>query len=94
MFTYNTTVHKTTRYIPYELLYGRKAHLPSSITRDPEFHYTYDDYVRSLQYKLNTSFKYARENIIESKRTNKRYYDRNNKPGEFKVNDLVKLKNV
>nr|XP_034194813.1 uncharacterized protein LOC117611033 [Osmia lignaria] len=66
-FSYNTSTHRSTNLTPYELLFGRKAYLPSSILKEPEFHYTYDDYIRSLQNRLNTSFKTARENLINSK---------------------------
>lgn len=93
MFSYNTAVHKSTRYTPYELLFGQKAYLPSSITQDPEFHYTYDDYVRSLKFKLNTAFQIARENLVNSKLKSKEYYDKKINPIKFKVNDLVMIEN-
>lgn len=92
MFSYNTAKHKSTGYTPYELMFGKKAYIPSSIQQEPKFHYTYDDYIRALQYKLNTSFKIARENIISSKERSKEYHDKRIHPKEFKVNDLVKLK--
>lgn len=38
MFSYNTAVHASTKYTPYELLYGSKAYLPSSITQEPKLH--------------------------------------------------------
>ena len=30
MFSYNTTVHTTTKFTPFELIYGTKANLPTS----------------------------------------------------------------
>lgn len=93
MFSYNTAVHKSTKHTPYELLFGRLAYLPSSITQDPKFHYTYDDYIKSLQNKLNHSFKVARDNLIESKVKSKTYHDSKTNSVTFKANDLVWLIN-
>lgn len=92
-FSYNTSVHKSTNYTPYELLFGKKAYLPSSIVQEPKLNYTYDDYIKSLQSKLNTSFKIARENITHSKLKSKENYDRDINPIEFAVNELVCLRN-
>lgn len=91
MFSYNTSVHKSTSFTPYELLFGHKAHLPSSITRDPEFSYSYDDYVKSLQHRLNTSFQLAKQNILQSKQKSKELYDKKTNEKEFCVNDMVLL---
>ena len=32
---YNTSVHETTRYTPFELTFGRQANMPSSISNNP-----------------------------------------------------------
>lgn len=88
-FSYNTTINKSTNHAPYELLFGRSAHLPSSITQKPEFKYTYDDYLSSLKNKLNISFKLAKENLINSKMKRKTYYDKKSNSTTFKIDDLV-----
>ncbi|KAK9686976.1 hypothetical protein QE152_g36796 [Popillia japonica] len=93
MFSYNTSIHKSTNYTPYELVFGHKAYLPSSIVQEPKLLYTYDDYVKSLQNKLNISFKIARENITYSKHKSKEYYDKKSNPIKFKINDLVVIYN-
>lgn len=93
MFSYNSTIHLSTNYSPYELLFGHKNYLPSSIVQEPTFSYTYDDYIKSLQYKLNTAFKVAKENIISSKTRSKESYDRKCNSVKFRVNDLVCIYN-
>lgn len=92
-FAYNTTVHSSTKFTPYELVFGMQPKLPTSLTQTPEFHYTYDDYAQDLKMKLNKSFEIARNNIQQSKETNKKYYDKNSSHTVYKVGDLVYLLN-
>nr|CAI5865053.1 unnamed protein product [Callosobruchus analis] len=76
MFSYDTTIHTSTKFSPHELLFGNKPNIPSNIQQTPEFRYTYDNYLDELKSKLQKSHQIARENIIKSKETNKLYYDR------------------
>lgn len=76
MFSYNTTIHTSTKFSPFELVFGYKANLPSSITKSPDFKYTYDDYIDELTLKLQKSHEIARNNLLDSKEVNKKYYDR------------------
>lgn len=93
MFAYNTHVHRSTGHTPYETLFGHKPYLPNTITEEPSITYSYDDYITNLKQKLNTTQKIARENIIQSKETSKRYYDHKLNPHKYKVNDLVYILN-
>lgn len=93
MFSYNTTPHTTTKFTPYELIFGKIAKLPTAITKPPEFHYTYDDYVSELRHKLQISNKVARENILKSKDHSKEIYDRKLNITKFKVGEKVFLLN-
>lgn len=92
-FAFNTTIHSSTKYTPYELVFGYLPRLPTSITQPPEFHYTYDDYIQDLKMKLNKSYEIAKQNIHESKETNKRYYDKNASREDYQIGDLVYLLN-
>jgi transposase InsO family protein len=49
MFCYNTTVHSSTSYTPYELVFGRKPNIPSTFFKEPEPQYNYDNYVIDLK---------------------------------------------
>ena len=92
-FSYNTNTHTSTKFTPYEVLFGRRAYLPSSFSSKPNFIYSYDDYIEELKYKLKTVFKSARENLLQNKERSKVTYDKKTKERPFKVGDLVYLTN-
>lgn len=91
IFTYNTTPHTATKYTPYELLYGFKPEIPTSLQRSPEVYYNYDNYTYDLKNKLQNGYKIARENLLKAKEISKNYYDRNTKVVDFAVGDEVLL---
>lgn len=93
MFSYNTTIHTSTKFSPFELVFGYKANLPSSITNNPDFKYTYDDYLDELTLKLQKSNEIARNNLLQSKETNKKYYDKKTNDIHFNVGEKVYLLN-
>lgn len=93
MFSYNTSVHTSTQFTPFELIFGFKANLPSSIIKEPEFKYFYDTYLDELVLKLRKSRDIARNKLIDSKEYNKQIYDKKCKNIDFKVGDTVYLSN-
>lgn len=93
MFSYNTSVHSTTKLTPFELLFGIKANLPNSLTTYPEFQYYYEDYVEEMLNKMKQSRQLARENSLQAKEINKTYYDKTATKKQFEIGDLVLLTN-
>ena len=71
MFCYNTTVHTSTKFTPYELVFGKKPIIPSSFLQSPEPQYNYDDYALDLKRIMQETHKTARGNLIEKKSLNK-----------------------
>ena len=91
ILSYNTTPHCTTEYTPFELLYGYKPIVPSSLS-EPSDNITYHEYIRALQYRMKYSRERALENINKSKEQSKKYYDVSAKEITYKIGDLVYLK--
>jgi len=59
VFTYNTTSYTATGYIPFELMYGHQANLPTALTKPPKPTYNYDDYAQELKERLKATRKGA-----------------------------------
>lgn len=93
MMCYNTHVHAATKFTPFELIFGHKPQLPSSITSAPEFRYTYDSYHNQLQHRLQKSHEIARNNLIDGKEKSKGRYDQSSANHNFKKGDSVYLRN-
>lgn len=93
MFVYNTTPHSTTHFTPHELVYGFQASIPTSLSTNPTISYNYDNYCTELKARLQHSHLIARQNIISSKQKSKIAYDKNTKTINFKVGDMVLLRN-
>lgn len=91
ILSYNTTPHCTTQFTPFELLYGYKPSIPSSLY-DTSDNTTYQEYIRALQYRMKYSRERALENINKSKEKSKQYYDVSAREKSYKVGDLVYLK--
>ncbi|KAL4136459.1 hypothetical protein QTP88_008007 [Uroleucon formosanum] len=92
MFVYNSSIHATTGYQPYELVYGRQVEVPHSLSRNPQPCYNYDDYNFELRKKLQESHKLARDKIIKTKEKAKTNYDKNERSININVGDKVLTK--
>lgn len=82
MLTYNSTVHTTTRFTPYELVFGHKPFIPDSIFElRPDI--TYPEYIKMLHHRLKIPKEKALQNIQGSKEKSKTYYDKHTRSVQY-----------
>jgi len=90
--TYNTSVHKGTKYIPHELVFGRVARVPTSSTlADDKCNESYSEYATALFNRLFDAQASARKNLEHAKLRSKQYYDRKINPQAFSKDDYIYL---
>lgn len=90
---YNTMIHDSTGYTPFELTFGHQANLPSTISKNPQR--TYADEVTFRKKEWDSRLRHARETLIKSKQRYQRDQKRKIiKPQSvFKEGDSVLIHN-
>lgn len=89
MFCHNSTVHTSTKFQPYELVYGHAITVPNSFTRDPEPQYNYQDYGFELKRLMQEAHQQAKTNLEKSKLKSKEHYDKKIIPLKIRIGDNV-----
>lgn len=74
LWAYNNTVHTSTNYTPFELVFGRNMTLPNSIARSTPS-YTYENYLDELKSNLRGSWNLAKESLLRRKEKNQQAYN-------------------
>lgn len=92
MLTYNSTIHTTTQFTPFELIFGHKPYIPDSVF-ELRADITYPEYIKMLHHRLKVSREKAIQNINASKERSKNYYDKHTRPVQYKIGEYVYVKN-
>ena len=88
-FSYNISVHKTTRYSPFYLLYFREPKLPIDVAMDLPRDFKFGEKYKQSILDCRELVRYR---ISESQKDNKYIYDKKHRDVEFNVGDLVSLR--
>ncbi|KAL1454515.1 hypothetical protein WDU94_010754 [Cyamophila willieti] len=87
LFAYNTSTNKSTKFSPFELVYGRQATLPLDIAISNADQETQD--IRLT--KIKEWREAASNNLQEAQQKMKQYFDKKRTNTKFKVGDKVIL---
>ena len=91
-FCFNTSVSSSSRFTPYELVFGHSCRIPTSISRSPSDKVNSDKVSETIINELRGIHKLPKENQIHQKIQRKTYFDKKAKPLNFLVGNKVLLK--
>ena len=101
-YVYNTSVHSSTEFTPFYLMFGRESKLPveelfypwRTINGEPNWYAdNYDCYPRQLELQqLAGSWEICSDNLVKTNATMKRQFDRHAHESQVKIGDTVTMK--
>lgn len=93
MMAYRSSVHGSSQYTPYYLMFGQDVRLPVDVMfgRPPNHQEEVSEYVRRLRETLEEAHEHAREHLKAAQRRQKDYYDKRTAGEQIQVGDRVFL---
>ncbi|CAM5130705.1 unnamed protein product [Natator depressus] len=95
LFAYRAVPHPSLGFSPFELVYGREVKGPLQLVKQQWEGFTPSpgtnilDFVTNLQNTLQTSLALAKENLQDTQKEQKAWYDKHARERSFKVGDQV-----
>ena len=91
LFAMRTCVNDSTKYCPYELIYGRLPQLPLDTLLRPRRRYYGEEYVPTMLQRLHKAFTHVAANTKHAREEIKRQADKRASQKKFEVGDPVYL---
>jgi hypothetical protein len=92
-FTYNTSPHTVTKFMPYELLFGRKANIPGKLQQKPQPLYNYESLIHDIKQKFQVAWQQAKDRLQVGKIRQCEKVNKIRKCKPYEVGDLVLVYN-
>ena len=90
LFAYRATVQELTRASPFQLLYGRKARLPTTHVLEPhEPREVPEGYCEEFAQRMATAWADAQTNVEKAQLRQKRYHDQIREATQFQEGEVV-----
>ncbi|CAF1447167.1 unnamed protein product [Rotaria sordida] len=93
-FNYNTSIHSSTKQIPFEMMYGRAPILPFDYQGDNVTIQYDNEHVKKLNQFLTKLDEQAKINIKKNQERYKQRYDANRSDPSYNIGDLVLVKTL
>ena len=97
MMAYRSSIHQSTGYTPFYLMFGREMRLPIDVMigspEGTDEQQLYGQFATKLQHNLTSSYQCARENLKKAQQRQKEYYDKGTKKSLYQAGDKVYLHN-
>ncbi|CAM4953207.1 unnamed protein product [Rotaria socialis] len=93
-FNYNTSIHSSTKQVPFQMMYGRIPVLPFDYQKDNVILSHDSEHVNKLNQFLQKLNEQAKIHIIKNQERYKQRYDTHRSNPSYKIGDLVLVKTL